>query len=906
MPISIYPPILASAQPAFVPGDYPLGYPIYFTLQNITSFNSIGHIQIRVVDQQSNTSVIKTTNYPDGIIYKSKSEIKTKEQTNDVYYVTIDSSSLKQSWIIGRCYKIQLRFGTTDKYDSVANFATWKKDQVNNQTFSEWSTVMIIKPISKPIVKIINAGELKQDIETKTNVENSQMPIFRGSFEEDDESKEALDRYKFDLYDRQGPDGGALLDSSNWIQAITSKDCQYVFKKGLINEETYFVRFSIVTINGYETFVDYKFQVVKTYLEPLTGVTMQVLGNQNEFCRENGCLKIVLDMEDGALPLTGCFVLTRTSEKSNYGFYEEIKYFNLFEASFKQTVLFIDYTVESGIKYKYGFQYQSSRGLRSPIVEDATPCNVDFEYSYLYRDNIQLKLSLNQKISSFKHTTLASKQDTLGDIYPHLTKNGYAYYAEFPLSGTISFQMDEDQTFFAQESNGLYYKDELVLSKDKFSVSTEKRDSAISTQQDFIINSDVDKDNIFIERKFREKVETFLNDFSYKLYKSPTEGNIVVGLMNVSLTPNASLSRMIFDFSATAYEVIENTLDNLNQTGIIDIGEYGENIETQISQSFGQIAGVYDGYPPNKNIFTLIRNQEEKEVGDGKYWLQLNQLNSFWVERYPEIDLTGKIAELEATSGQDEEKKYYSNLKTAIDSYPIDGYVRLKVNGETILVAPNRYYAIEKGITSLEIVEAPYPIIINYVAQMQRVQNVNVKEVTSIDVSKVWGQISGVFTDDPNILTRYNYNYKYSLTSRIYDYNYSSDDTKPIYIIADDTNYQLYKTKNLYEIIQEETRRLVADIYNIKDGFYQDENGNWTNGVYYYHFSDITAFTIEADPFTELKIGQNEKTASTILLGPTGRYSLSPMDGLIKYIELPKAQFAIIDFKCMTSQTKME
>lgn len=906
MPISIYPPILASTQPAFVPGDYPLGYPIYFTLQNITSFNSIGHIQIRVVDQQSNTSVIKTANYPDGIIYKSKSEIKTKEKTNDVYYVTIDSSSLKQSWIAGRCYKIQLRFGTTDKYDSVANFATWKKNQVNNQTFSEWSTVMIIKPISKPTVKIINAGELKQDIETKTNVENSQMPIFRGSFEEDDESKEALDRYKFDLYDEQGPDDGVLLDSSNWIQAVTSKDYQYVFKKGLINEETYFVRFSIVTINGYETFADYKFQVVKTYLEPLTGVTMQVLGNQDVFCRENSCLKVVLDMEDGTSPLTGCFVLTRTSEKSDYGFYEEIKYFNLFEASFKQTVLFIDYTVESGIKYKYGFQYQSSRGLRSPVVEDTTPRSIDFEYSYLYRDNIQLKLSLNQKISSFKHTTLASKQDTLGDIYPHLTKNGYAYYAEFPLSGTISLQMDEDQTFFTQESKGLYYKDELILPKDKFSISTEKRDSAVSTQQDFIINSDVDKNNIFIERKFREKVETFLNDFSYKLYKSPTEGNIVVGLMNVSLTPNASLSRMIFDFSATAYEVVENTLDNLNQTGIIDIGEYGEDIETQISQSFGQIAGVYDGYPSDKNIFTLIRNQEEKEVGDGKYWLQLNQLNSFWVERYPEIDLTGKIAELEATSGQDEEKKYYSDLKTAIDSYPIGGYVRLRVNGETILVTPNRYYAIEKGITSIEIVEAPYPIIINYVAQMQRVQNVNIKEITSIDVSKVWGQISGVFTDDPNILTRYNYNYKYSLTSRIYDYNYSSDDTKPIYIIADDTNYQLYKTKNLYEIIQEETRRLVADIYNIEDGFYQDEDGNWTNGVYYYHFSDITAFTIEADPFTELKIGQNEKTASTVLLGPTGRYSLSPMDGLIKYIELPKAQFAIIDFKCTTSQTKME
>nr|DAG20660.1 MAG TPA: hypothetical protein [Caudoviricetes sp.] len=78
------------------------------------------------------------------------------------------------------------------------------------------------------------------------------------------------------------------------------------------------------------------------------------------------------------------------------------------------------------------------------------------------------------------------------------------------------------------------------------------------------IDTTINDDNIFVERKFREKVEQFLNDFAYKLYKSPTEGNIVIGLMNVSMTPNASLGRMIFEFSATAYEVLENTLENID------------------------------------------------------------------------------------------------------------------------------------------------------------------------------------------------------------------------------------------------------------------------------------------------------------------------------------------------------
>jgi len=74
-----------------------------------------------------------------------------------------------------------------------------------------------------------------------------------------------------------------------------------------------------------------------------------------------------------------------------------------------------------------------------------------------------------------------------------------------------------------------------------------------------------------MERKFREKVEEFLNDFTYKLYRSPTEGNIVIGLMNVTLSPRKQLGRMLFDFSATAYEVMDNSVDSLKNAGIIKV-----------------------------------------------------------------------------------------------------------------------------------------------------------------------------------------------------------------------------------------------------------------------------------------------------------------------------------------------
>lgn len=900
MPVGIYPPILVSAQPAFVPSEYELtGYPINFTLQNVTSLSNIGHIQIRLVDQQSNLSIVNTSLFPDGIIYKAKSEIKTKEDSSG-YYVTIDTGNLKQSWTIGRCYKVQLRFGSTEKFTSVESFAEWKQKQVENSTFSEWSTVMVIKAINKPTVEILNTGELKDDTLTKTNMENSQMPVFRGVYKTDDTSKEQLDKYQFVLYSYDGSDA-EILESSKWIQATFTGEYRHTFKTFLIDGETYCVHFNIITVNGYQTSVEYTFQVSITSLDPIEGVTMKVIGGEDLFCRENGCLKVALKTAEEE-SLTGCYVLTRTSELSNYGVYEDLKYFNFYEETFDNEILFTDYTIESGIRYKYGFQYQNSKGLRSAVLQDETPQSVDFEFSYLYRDGVQLRVSLNQKISSFKHSVLATKQDTLGDIYPHLVKNGYANYAEFTMTGTISLQMDEDQTFFTQNDKGLYYNGELIIPADKFTVDTRTRNE--TKQEKMIVDSSITADNVFIERKFREKVEEFLNDFSCKLYKSPTEGNIVIGLMNVSMTPNATLGRMIFDFSATAYEVADATLNSLNETGIIEIGEYSEDKNTLYVTSFGQVSEIYDGNPADKDVMAIIKKQEEKSVGEGKYWLELIQLNSLWVERYPEKDLSGKIFELES-QGKLEEKAFYERLKAAMEQASPTDSIKLRINGKEILIAAGRRYELKEPVTKLEVVSVPYPIIINYVAQMQRVLNVNAKEVTSIDVSRVWGQISGVFTDNPNILTQYNYNYKYSLTSRIYNYEYSKDDDKPVYIIADDTTYGLYKTRNLYEIIQEETRRLVADIYGIEDGFYLDEDGNWTNGTYYYKFSDIISFTIEADPYSKLKIGKSEVEAVDLRLGPTGRYTVSPMESLVKYIELPEPQFAIVDFKCLTTQTKM-
>ena len=94
-------------------------------------------------------------------------------------------------------------------------------------------------------------------------------------------------------------------------------------------------------------------------------------------------------------------------------------------------------------------------------------------------------------------------------------------------------------------------------------------------------------DNISINKKI------VLNNKEYKLFKSPTEGNIIVALTNVSWTPNETLGRAIYSFSSTAYEVAENTIENIKKYGISDVGSYSNVGENEYKYVVGQEAGYF-------------------------------------------------------------------------------------------------------------------------------------------------------------------------------------------------------------------------------------------------------------------------------------------------------------------------
>ena len=103
--------------------------------------------------------------------------------------------------------------------------------------------------------------------------------------------------------------------------------------------------------------------------------------------------------------------------------------------------------------------------------------------------------------------------------------------------------------------------------------NTKQEETTRATTNNTINNNkrDLISENIYKERLFKLDVLDWLNNGENKIFKSPTEGNYIVRLMNVNLTPLDQLGRMLHNFSCQAYESEEYSYENLIKNKIVEI-----------------------------------------------------------------------------------------------------------------------------------------------------------------------------------------------------------------------------------------------------------------------------------------------------------------------------------------------
>lgn len=603
---NLFPPIIETAMPAFV---YTQGVDVYFSLSLYNNFGDIANnAQVTVRNQKDNLSALKEDVYPTGIKICTVYE-NTDLLTENRYYIHIDSDDLEQGFQLNTYYKVQIRFTSaaapappTKTVDGVITYpiATWIND--NLSLFSEWSTVCLIRPISKPVLYL-------NGFDSDTNQAAFTLGDIGlvGSVSFNDEDTEYLKSYRVKLYDSNEnliKDSGQIYASRYANVNQINYDYQYSFQQNM----NYYIDVSITTNNLYSTNDKpnrYTFMITEYSYDKLEATISA------EKDKRNGRVGIHLVGTTSEI-FIGSITIRRSSSKTNFSVWEDIHTEVLNEGT-SLDYTWWDGTIQSGVWYKYCAQKRNSRGHRGVIIELKDPIMMDFEDIYLSAEGLQLNINLNPEISQYSHTVIQSKNDTIGSKYPFIKRNGNVDYRTFSLSGTVSaFMSNEQYPEMYTIEDGVVKKDSISQNLMKASRSDLYGDH-LSLYDNYNSENRINYHNDYIyEHDFRQKVIEFLYKHNVKLYRSATEGNILVKLMNISFTPDKTTSRLIYNFSCTAVEVDKCSIKNYNKYNIQTLGSYS----TQLSFDnvlWGQISR------PETNAYSVNASGERTSTKAVKY-----------------------------------------------------------------------------------------------------------------------------------------------------------------------------------------------------------------------------------------------------------------------------------------------
>ena len=414
----------------------------------------------------------------------------------------------------------------------------------NGGSIGYYSTVAIAKYTEPPTIEIKNL--IKHSL-------NKHIYNYVGEYKTKDIT-EKMYSCRFKVYDQNKniiADTGEIIHNSlndevpkvegdgRWYRASEQFDLIQELDAG----KNYYIQFLVKTIGLMELDTGL-YQIVQGEpIPPLPEHTIVVDASLNY---DNGYIDINMKHFNNSL-MTGKYVLSRASSKDNFKSWNEIMRFTLNRETKKE--IWKDFTIEQGVQYKYAV-FMVDKDNRYSTKSVSNIVLADFEDMFLFDGDRQLKIRFDPNVSSFKNTILESKTDTIGGKHPYIFRNGHVNYKEFAVSGLLSHLTDTDGYF------------EVALAQTKYNDNTLAYGAGL-------YNTQLNAENFAMERDFKLEALDWLTNGKPKLFRSPAEGNYIIRLTDVSLSPVDSIGRMLHNFSGTAYEIKEYTHKNLIETGLI-------------------------------------------------------------------------------------------------------------------------------------------------------------------------------------------------------------------------------------------------------------------------------------------------------------------------------------------------
>lgn len=732
---TLYPPQIPTYQDGFLTTET---CRVYFSLSPYNSYNEIRqYAQVTVSNQNTNQSVLSFDLYPNEI---KICEVKLDDtRSSDKYYIEINPGDLTNGFEINQYYKVQIRFTSANApQPPLTALDKWLIDNV--AYFSEWSRICLIRAISKPSLQLQNFVTSEDLVITTSNIDLVGTLTFN-----DEQEKDTLNSYQIKLYDEEN---NLIFDSEIIYTNIYNNpnEINYTIKYQLQNGNSYRLVLNIETKNFYTQEYEYNFLVIQAIENPLNA-TIEAINEE-----ENGRIKISV-INTVAEPFLGNIIIRRTDNKSNFSIWEDV-FLKTYPERDLINFSWYDQTVESGVWYKYAAQKINGRGQRGRAVEMHDPILAIFEDMFLNANNKQLRIRYNPTVTSLKQNVADARSETLGSKYPFIRRNGYINYRQLSISGLITFFDDQNKIFTSKEE--LYGKDTAALYKDY------NEENEINQYNDYIF-----------ERDFREQVIQFLYEDNVKLLRTLTEGNVLVKLMNISLSPQIPLGRYIYSFSADAYEIAECTLINYISFNIFSTVDTNLIIDPS-KETIGQIQGIIAA---NTDVVDSIRKKYE-DLTTTATIVEFQGIDHVKVQFFNEPYL---IKETSFGNPQPLLETDSPDLAIAL------GYI-LYINNMPIIVNSEGVYSVSSDTNDITSISFPVEsdIDIDYMAKVQEQENL-AEIATVYHYEERIGQMWGSFDFEDSV---------YNQIWRKYYLNYSTYYQKIILInciqVEADENTVLY------------------------------------------------------------------------------------------------------------------
>lgn len=593
---TMYPPQVETFMPSFC---YNSPAKIWF---NISSYDdddisSIQFIHVSMVDQRNNTNVFAGKDSSNNTVYPQYYPVAFNNDNNNSgydpdkkkYWVKVPPQLLKTEpyYNTNQYYKIQLRFDLTGSagfnpgssdYTDPTNYFKIVNNEVtanalklasytnyNENNFTEWSVGTLIKPILIPTLSI-SKFNTSETTPTQINPSTDTPIVGRVNFNNIDgdenirEENERLLWYQIKILSDDKKD---IFSDSGKVYAENNSINYYVDTSMLSFDETYYLRINYETTNGYTNKIDYPIKTIQYSTDSV----------------EINCLKFI-DEDLGIIKLeitkpkindlsvtTGYLVIRRSSHRSNFKHWDLIAAKEI--SNLGDSLIIEDNTIESMTGYRYQIQYTDGDKIYKPIYkEDNDIIHCDF-YGGLFSDkNRMLEISFNFQPSNRANAANRAKTDTLGGQYPIFTQNSKLKYHTYNISGRISTE-DNGEIFLPKEE---------VLGEEYFNYRYNIDEFTDTSAFGGNSGSSVPIERIqpyndwLYEREYRDIVEEWLNNGKPKLFRSMAEGNMIVMLDNVTMSPDVTLGRRLYDFSATMYEIGDGkNIQSIASLGLYDI-----------------------------------------------------------------------------------------------------------------------------------------------------------------------------------------------------------------------------------------------------------------------------------------------------------------------------------------------